>query len=151
MGQTRLTPDVRLKGLEIRFVIVYDLSVASIPSDAELGILTVLWRAGPSTVREVHEALARNTGYTSTLKQMQVMHEKRLVTRSERFRSHVYEAGITRDEAQARFAGELTNRLFGGSVKNLVLGALTAKRASADELDEIRRILDRFEKGKQSK
>jgi BlaI family transcriptional regulator, penicillinase repressor len=125
--------------------------VAHIPSDAELGILTVLWRNGPSTVREVHDSLARDTGYTSTLKQMQVMHEKGLLTRSERYRSHVYEASLSREEAQARFAGELMNRVFEGSVRNLVLGALTAKRASAEDLEEIRRILDRFEKRRKSK
>jgi BlaI family penicillinase repressor len=120
--------------------------VATIPSDAEFGILTVLWRCGPVTVREVHEALAKDTGYTSTLKQMQLMHEKGMLRRSERFRSHVYEAAITREEAQARFAGDLMHRVFDGSVRNLVLGALTAQRASAKDLAEIRRMLDGFEK-----
>ena len=84
--------------------------MANIPSDAEFGILTVLWRCGPSTVREVHEALAKDTGYTSTLKQMQVMHEKGLLRRSERYRSHVYEPALTREEAQARFAGVILIR-----------------------------------------
>jgi predicted transcriptional regulator len=120
--------------------------VAIIPSDAEFGILSVLWRCGPSTVREVHEALAKDTGYTSTLKQMQLMHEKGLLRRSERYRSHVYEAAISREEAEARFAGDLMHRVFEGSVRNLVLGALTAQRASAGDLDEIRRMLDEFEK-----
>jgi predicted transcriptional regulator len=120
--------------------------VAYIPSDAEFGILTVLWRRGESTVREVHEALEKDTGYTSTLKQMQVMHDKGLLKRSERFRSHVYEAALTREEVQARFAGDLMNRVFEGSARNLVLGALTAQRASAKELDEIRQMLDRFDK-----
>jgi len=120
--------------------------VAKVPSDAEFGILTVLWRCGPSTVREVHEALAKDTGYTSTLKQMQVMHERGLLRRSERYRSHVYEAAVTREEAQARFAGDLMHRVFEGSARNLVLGALTAQRASAEDLDEIRRMFDRFEK-----
>jgi BlaI family penicillinase repressor len=122
--------------------------VATIPSDAEFGILTVLWRCGASTVREVHEALAKDTGYTSTLKQMQVMHEKGLLRRSERYRSHVYDPAITREEAQARFAGDLLHRVFEGSARNLVLGALTAQRASAEDLDEIRRIFDKFEKRK---
>jgi predicted transcriptional regulator len=125
--------------------------VANIPSDAEFGILTVLWRSGPSTVREVHEALAKDTGYTSTLKQMQVMHEKGLLRRSERFRSHVYEAAVTREEAQARFAGDLMHRVFEGSARNLVLGALTAQRASAEDLDEIRRMFDKFEKRRKSR
>jgi len=125
--------------------------VSAIPSDAELGILTVLWRCGPSTVREVHEALEKGTGYTSTLKQMQVMFEKGLLLRSERYRSHLYEAALSKEEAHARFAGDLMNRVFEGSSRNLVLGALTAERASAEELDEIRRILDRFEKDRTEK
>src|SRR5580658_791592 len=127
------------------------LLVANIPSDAEFGILTVLWRCGPATVREVHDALAKGTGYTSTLKQMQVMHEKGLLKRSERYRSHLYEAAVTREEAQARFAGDLMHRVFEGSARNLVLGALTAQRASAEDLDEIRRMFDKFEKRRKSR
>ena len=119
-----------------------------IPSDAELGILTVLWRCGPSTVREVHEALGKGTGYTSTLKQMQLMFEKGLLVRSERYRSHLYEAALSKEDAHARFAGDLMNRVFEGSSRSLVLGALTAERASPEELDEIRRILDCFEKSR---
>jgi BlaI family transcriptional regulator, penicillinase repressor len=124
----------------------YYPAVANIPSDAEFGILTVLWRCGPSTVREVHTALAKNTGYTSTLKQMQLMYEKGLLKRSERFRTHVYEAAITKEDTQARFAGDLMHRVFEGSALNLALGALTAQRASAEDLEEIRRMFDRFEK-----
>jgi predicted transcriptional regulator len=120
--------------------------VANIPSDAEFGILSVLWRVGPSTVRKVHEILAKDTGYTSTLKQLQMMHEKGLVRRSERFRTHLYEAGVTREEAEALFAGELMNRVFQGSVRNLVLGALNAKHASQEDLGEISRLIDEFEK-----
>lgn len=138
-------------GLDIRFLIVYDPSVLHIPSEAEFGILTVLWQRGPSTVREVHEALAKPTGYTSTLKQMQVMHERKLVRRSEKFRSHVYEAAVTREEAQARFAGDLMNRVFEGSARSLVLGALTAQRASPEELEEIQRLFDKFEQRKKSR
>lgn len=122
-----------------------------IPSEAEFGILTVLWRGGGATVREVHEALAKNTGYTRTLKQMQVMHERGLLRRSEENRSHVYKAAITREEVQARFAGDLMNRVFEGSARNLVLAALHARRAPAEELEEIRRILDRFGKKRRSK
>ena len=125
--------------------------MASIPSDAEFGILTVLWQCGPSTVREVHNALAKQTGYTSTLKQMQLMHEKGLLKRSERYRSHLYEPAITKEEAQARFAGDLMHRVFEGSAMNLVLGALTAERASAEDLAEIRRIIERFEKRRKSR
>lgn len=124
--------------------------MADIPSDAEFGILTVLWRCGASTVREVHQALAKGTGYTSTLKQMQLMLEKGLLLRSERYQSHLYEAAITRAEAQARYAGELMHRIFEGSARDLVLGALTAQRASAGHLDEIHRMFDRFEKERKS-
>ncbi len=122
----------------------------TIPSNAELAILTVLWRCGPSTVREVHEALAKDTGYTSTLKQMQVMYEKGLLRRSERYRSHVYEAARSREEIQARIAGDVLHRAFEGSAKDLVLGALTAQRASAKDLSEIRRIIDEFENRRKS-
>ena len=123
----------------------------SLPSDAELAILTVLWRCGPNTVREVHETLAKDTGYTSTLKQMQVMHEKGLLRRTERYRSHVYEAAASREEIQARIAGDVLHRAFEGSAKDLVLGALTAQRASAKDLNEIRRIIDEFESRRKSR
>ena len=123
----------------------------SIPSDAELAILTVLWRCGPNTVREVHETLAKDTGYTSTLKQMQVMHEKGLLRRTERYRSHVYEAAASREEIQARIAGDVLHRAFEGSAKDLVLGALTAQRASVKDLNEIRRIIDEFESRRKSR
>jgi predicted transcriptional regulator len=125
--------------------------VSHVPSDAEFGILTWLWRGGPGTVREVHEALAKNTGYTSTLKQMQVMHENGLLKREESARSHVYAPAITKEEAQARFAGELMHRVFEGSAQSLVMGALTAQRASSKDLEEIRRMLDEFEAKKKRK
>lgn len=137
--------------LDVRLVIVYHPLVLHVPSEAEFGILTVLWQRGPSTVRKVHEALAKPTGYTTTLKQMQVMHERKLLRRSEKFRSHVYEAAITREEAQGRFAGDLMNRVFEGSARSLVLGALTAQRASAEELEEIRQLLDKFERRKKKR
>jgi predicted transcriptional regulator len=122
--------------------------VSRIPSDAELGILTVLWRCGPSTVREVHDALGKSTGYTSTLKQMQLMLEKGLVRRMERYKSHVYEPTLTREEAQAQFAGDLIHRVFEGSLRNLVMGALTSQRAKPEDMEEIRRMLERYEKGR---
>jgi predicted transcriptional regulator len=117
-----------------------------LPTDAELDILAVLWRLGPATVREVHEALAKDSAYTTTLKQMQVMTEKGLVSRSERFRSHVYEAAAPKEQTQKQIAGDLLKRAFDGSAKNLVLGALTAQRASDEELSEIRQMLEQFEK-----
>jgi len=122
-----------------------------LPTDAELDILAVLWRRGPSTVREVHESLGKGSAYTTTLKQMQLMTEKGLLRRSERFRSHVYEAGTPKEQTQLQLAGDLLKRAFDGSAKSLMLGALAAQPASRDELAEIRRMLDEFEKGSQSR
>jgi BlaI family penicillinase repressor len=116
------------------------------PTDAEIDILAVLWRLGPATVREVHEALDKGSGYTTTLKQMQLMTEKGLLRRSERFRSHVYEPGIPKEQTQKRIAGDLLTRVFGGSARSLVLGALSTQPASSKELAEIREMLEAFEK-----
>ena len=122
-----------------------------LPTDAELDILAVLWRLGPATVREVHEALGKESGYTTTLKQMQLMTEKCLLTRSERFRSHVYEASVPKEQTQKQIIGDLLKRAFDDSAKGLVLGALAAQPASDADLNEIRQILDKFEKGKGSR
>ncbi len=120
-----------------------------LPTEAELAILNVLWNRGPSTVREVHTALrGRGTGYTTALKQMQLMTEKGLLGRSERFRSHVYEARIPRERAQRMLTRNLLERAFDGSAKSLVLGALSAQPISARELAEIREMLDQYEKRK---
>jgi len=122
-------------------------SVPPLPTAGELDILAVLWRLGPATVREVHEAVNKEIGYTTTLKQMQVMLDKKLVIRSERFRSHVYEAGIPKGQTQSRIVGDLLVRAFEGSAARLVMGALSAKPASKGELNEMRRMIDEFEKG----
>jgi BlaI family penicillinase repressor len=121
-----------------------------LPTDAELDILAVLWRLGPSTVREVHEALGKSSGYTTALKQMQVMTEKGLLVRSERYRSHVYEAAAPREQTQEQIAGDLLRRAFDGSAKNLVLGVLRAQPASEEELAEIRRLLNEFGRRRKS-
>ncbi|HYY94460.1 MAG TPA: BlaI/MecI/CopY family transcriptional regulator [Pyrinomonadaceae bacterium] len=120
------------------------------PTDAELEILKVLWRRGPSTVREVFETLgeARGTGYTTVLKLMQIMAAKGLVKRDEGERAHRYEAALAEDETQRRLVGELVQKAFDGSAKKLVLQALSSRRATADELAEIRRMLDELEGGK---
>lgn len=122
--------------------------VAPLPTGAELDILAVLWRLGPATVREVHEALGRasgkTAGYTTTLKQMQLMTEKGLLTRSERFRSHVYEARAPKEQTQSQIAADLLRRAFDGSARSLLLGALTAQPASREDLAEIRSLLDSF-------
>lgn len=117
-----------------------------LPTSAELDILAVLWRCGASTVREVHEALGKDSGYTTTLKQMQLMTEKGLLVRNERYRSHVYEASTPKEETQRRIAGDLLRRAFEGSARSLVLGALSAQPASTHDLAEIRSLLDQFEK-----
>ncbi len=120
--------------------------VVQLPTEAELEILNVLWAAGPSTVREVHTLGGKDTGYTTVLKQMQVMVEKGLLERSERYRSHVYEAKIAKEQTQRQLTRNLLERAFDGSAKNLVLGALSAQKVSAAELQEIREMLDKFER-----
>jgi len=117
-----------------------------LPTDAELDILATLWQLGPSTVREVHENLAKKSGYTTTLKQMQLMTEKGLLIRSEHSRSHVYEAGVPKEDTQRQIAADVLQRAFAGSAASLVMGALSAQPASRQELREIRRMLDEFEK-----
>ena len=119
-----------------------------LPTGAEIDILAVLWRLGPATVREVHEELGKDSGYTTTLKQMQLMTEKGLLIRSERFRSHVYEPGVPREQTQRQIAADLLKRAFEGSAKNLVMGALSAQPASGEELADIRKMLESFAKQK---
>jgi len=119
-----------------------------LPSDGEVDILAVLWRVGPATVRQVHETLDNGNGYTTTLKQMQLMTEKGLLTRSERFGAHVYEPGVPKEQTQAQIAANLMQRVFGGSAESLVMGALSAQRASDEEIRNIRRMLDEFEQKK---
>jgi predicted transcriptional regulator len=119
-----------------------------LPTEAELEILNTLWDRGPSTVREVHSALSsKQTGYTTVLKQMQVMTEKGLVARSERYRAHVYEPRVPKEQTQNQLAKNLLLRAFNGSAKNLVLGALSSQKVSAEELKEIRLMLEQYEKG----
>jgi BlaI family transcriptional regulator, penicillinase repressor len=118
------------------------------PTEAELAILRVLWARGPSTVREVHEAVQRGrpsgqtTGYTTVLKLLQIMTEKGLVTRDERTRSHVYRARLSEDTTQRQLVTDLLDRAFGGSAARLVMQALDVSPASPEELKEIRRLLD---------
>ena len=118
------------------------------PTDAELEILTVLWERGPSTVRDVHEAVARRkpSVYTTVLKTLQIMAEKGLVRRDERLRAHVYEGSRPREWTQRQLAGDLLQRAFGGSAKSLIVGALAARKASSEEMAEIRKMLEEFDK-----
>ena len=117
------------------------------PTEAELSILRVLWERGPSTVREVHDAQrgrpgGQTTGYTTVLKLLQIMTEKGLVTRDERTRSHVYRARWSEDTTQRQLVTDLLDRAFGGSAARLVMQALDLSPASAEELKEIRRLID---------
>lgn len=114
------------------------------PTDAELAILRILWERGPSTVRQVHEQLARErvAAYTTALKLLQIMTEKGLVERDERERTHVYKAKLSEDQTQRQLVRDLLDRAFGGSAGKLVMQALATKRASADELREIRKVID---------
>jgi predicted transcriptional regulator len=114
------------------------------PTDRELAILGVLWERGPSTVRQVNEAISadRSTGYTTTLKLMQIMTEKGLVIRDESDRTHVYKANVAEEQTQRQLVGDLMDRAFGGSARKLVMQALAAKKVSAEELAKIRQILD---------
>src|SRR5580658_548674 len=118
------------------------------PTEAELEILTVLWSRGPSTVRDVHEAISRRkpTQYTTVLKMLQIMVEKRLVERNEEARAHVYQASRPREWTQRQIAGDLLERAFGGSATSLVVGALSARKTSKVEMAEIRELLDEYEK-----
>src|SRR5438094_10615854 len=117
------------------------------PTDAELAILRVLWTRGPSTVRQVTEALGRETGYTTILKLLQIMTEKRLVARDESSRTHIYRAAFTEDETQRQLVTDLLDRVFDGSAAKLVLQALATQKASPVELAAIRRMLDQRKAG----
>jgi predicted transcriptional regulator len=115
---------------------------ADTPTRAELAILRVLWRRGPSTVRQVHEALAGEAkGYTTVLKLMQIMADKGLVDRDESRRSHIYHPRVAEADVQTAMTRDLMDRAFGGSASQLVMRALSAEPTSAEELDEIRAFL----------
>jgi BlaI family penicillinase repressor len=118
------------------------------PTDAELEILTVLWSLGPATVREVHDVINRRRPalYSTVLKFMQIMAEKGLVRRDETQRAHIYEAARPREWTQQQLAGDLLDRAFNGSAKALLLGALSAKKASKKELVELTKLLEEYRK-----
>jgi BlaI family transcriptional regulator, penicillinase repressor len=118
------------------------------PTDAELAILRVLWSRGPSTVREVAEAMDREDAYTTVLKLLQIMTGKRLVRRDESARTHIYEAVYSESQTQKLIVRDLLTRVFDGSAAKLVLQALAAGKASPEELAEIRRLLDTHRGGR---
>jgi BlaI family penicillinase repressor len=119
------------------------------PTDSELEILTALWSLGPSTVRDIHNAIEgrKPTQYTTVLKLLQIMAEKGLVRRDEKQRAHVYEAAQPKEATQRQLADDLLTRAFNGSAQSLMMGALAAGKTSKKELSELRKLLDEYEKG----
>ncbi|TFV96118.1 BlaI/MecI/CopY family transcriptional regulator [Algoriphagus kandeliae] len=120
------------------------------PTEAELEILSLLWEMKEASVRQIHERLSetKETGYTTTLKIMQIMHAKGMVTRDEKSRTHIYRAAIKQGETQKSLLKNLMNSAFGGSAKSLVMQALGQEEPSKEELDEIRAFLDQLENKK---
>lgn len=114
------------------------------PTEGELEILQVLWDTGKATVRDVHETIlkSKDAGYTTTLKLMQIMHEKGLVKRDDSAKTHIYQANVSREKTQSQFVGKMINSLFGGSSSQLVMQALGSQNVSKEELDEIQQLLD---------
>ena len=119
------------------------------PTDSELGILQVLWAKGPSSVRSINDELSRekDVGYTTTLKLLQIMTEKGLVTRIKDGRNHIYSAAVEQNTAQQQLLDKLLNGVFGGSAKKLVMQALGSHNPSRNELEEIRKYIDELEGG----
>jgi predicted transcriptional regulator len=119
------------------------------PTDAELNILRILWEHGPATVRQVHNILNedRNSGYTTALKLMQIMTEKGLLERDESCRPQLYKARLSRDQTERQLVRDLLDRAFAGSAKRMVLQALSVKKASAEELAEIEKLLTKLDMG----
>lgn len=118
------------------------MSTSGRPTDVELQILAILWRTGPVTVRRVHRELAEGTAYTTTLKTMQRMAEKDLLERDESSRSHIYKARRTEAQTQGAIVSDLIDRAFSGSAARLAMRALSTRRASPEEIDEIRSLLE---------
>lgn len=119
------------------------------PTEAELEILQVLWQDGPSTVRQINDSLQekREVGYTTTLKLLQIMAQKKLVKVDKRLRTHVYESSIEQEATQQHLVDQLLHTAFGGSAKKLVMQALGNKNTSQKELDEIKKMIERLEGG----
>ena len=120
------------------------------PTASELEILRVLWTRGPSTVREVHESLSekKELGYTTVLKLLQIMTAKGTVKRNETQRAHVYEACLPAEQTKRQLAGDMLQRVFEGSASQLMMHALAGSRSSPQEIEELRRLLDEYERGR---
>ncbi len=118
------------------------------PTKTELVILNIMWSISPATVRQIHEEIIKNgkTSYTTTLKMLQVMHQKGLVTRDSEHKAHIYQPSLTKKDTQRQMLEDLKNRLFGGSISSLVLQALgTNSATNQNEIDEIKALLDKVE------
>lgn len=118
------------------------------PTESELEILQVLWDKGAATVREVHEVLGvyKDSGYTTTLKLMQIMHEKGIVVRDDSSKTHIYKANVDKEKTQQQMVGKMVDALFGGSASQLVMQALGSSQPSKEELDEIQNLLNNLKK-----
>src|SRR5688500_13300475 len=118
------------------------------PTESELEILQVLWDRGVASVRDVHEELlkTKEAGYTTTLKLMQIMHEKGLVKRDDSIKTHIYQAAVSKEKTQKHLLGKMIDTLFGGSPTQLVMQALGNHKASDSELEEIQKLLDNLKK-----
>jgi predicted transcriptional regulator len=118
------------------------------PTESELEILQILWKKGNASVREVHEELliTKEAGYTTTLKLMQIMHEKGLVKRDDSIKTHIYQAAVSKEKTQKHLLNKMIDTLFGGSSGELVMQALGNHKASAEELEVIQKILDNLKK-----
>ena len=118
------------------------------PTESDLEILQVLWDKENATVREVHEILllSKDAGYTTTLKLLQIMHEKGLVSRNDSSKTHIYQPAVSREKTQKHFVGKMINNLFSGSPAQLVMQALGNHKASRDELEEIQKLLNSLKK-----
>ncbi|KQR68077.1 BlaI/MecI/CopY family transcriptional regulator [Pedobacter sp. Leaf176] len=117
------------------------------PTEGEMEILKVLWQKGLCTVREVHEALdKKDSGYTTTLKLMQIMHEKGMVERDTNQKTHIYKAIVNQDRTEKQLVNKMIDNVFNGSAARLVMQALGNHTASADEIDEIKKYLEKLEK-----
>lgn len=123
------------------------------PTESEMEILQVLWEKGPSTVREIHDILSqtKETGYTTTLKLMQIMNEKGLLNRNDDLKSHVYTPAVKKESIQKQAVNKMINGLFKGSPAKLVMHALGNHRASKEEILEIKKYLDEMENKETSK
>jgi BlaI family penicillinase repressor len=120
------------------------------PTASELEILRVLWTRGPSTVREVHESLSekKDLGYTTVLKLLQIMTAKGTVRRNETQRAHVYESCLPAEQTKRQIAGDMLQRVFEGSASQLMMHALAGRKASPKEIEELRSMLDEYERSR---